>query len=542
MRNFRKIYYHYSGYYILCVMCLLACEQEEKISLATIFTNEVTNITQTTAKSGGNITNDGNGEITSRGVVWGKTTNPTTEENLGLIMNVPDIGQYTSEITGLTRNTTYYVRAYATNRAGVAYGNELQFITEGEPAAIATAAISNITATSASGGGNITDDGGAEITDRGIVWDTSENPTIEYNVGFTSNGEGTGSFTSELSNLDPDTEYFIRAYSISNLGINYGNQVNFKTYDGTILVTTNDVNHITFTTAQCGGNIIFDGGSTITVKGVVWSTSEEPTIEENIGMTSDGMGSGSFTSNITGINPETNYYIRSYAINDFGVSYGNELSFTTMGTIVDIENNEYKTTTIGNQIWLAENLRTTKYNDGTLIPTGHNNSEWMNLTTGAFDIFPHSEIDGLDTDTEVLEAYGAIYNWYAVENGNLCPTGWRVPSIEDWENLTTFVGGKYIAGSKLKSTRTSPIEHPRWDSPNECETDEYNFSLLPSGIRSVDGNYYDIGGFGYWWSTTTGISEAWGMNLRWDSSIFGRYSQTGSKCLGLSVRCIKITD
>jgi len=207
-------------------------------------------------------------------------------------------------------------------------------------------------------------------------------------------------------------------------------------------------------------------------------------------------------------------------------------------TVKDIDGNTYKTVKIGSQVWMADNLRATKYNDGTSIPTGYNNEEWVGLTTGGYAIYPHSEIDGLNSDAEILTAYGALYNWYAVETGKLCPTGWRVPTDAEWITLTDYAGGESVAGGKLKSTRTAPDAHPRWEFYIEGATNEYGFSALPGGNRQYfDGNFGGIGYRGNWWSSNESHPlYAWVGSLHYggimDMSI-------GFKEQGNSVRCIK---
>ncbi|MDY0196568.1 MAG: fibrobacter succinogenes major paralogous domain-containing protein [Tenuifilaceae bacterium] len=531
---------------IFCIGVILtitvACEKEQEVILPSLSTIEVTDITITTATCGGNITDDGNGAITARGIVWATTANPTAEDNEGKTIEIPGTGKFTSEITGLIRNTIYYVRAYATNKAGIAYGNELEFTTEGEPAAITTTAITDITATSATGGGNITDDGGANITSRGIVWSTSENPTTESNDGITTDGEGTGSFESGITNLQPDTEYYVRAYSVSSLGTYFGEQINFTTYDGTISISTNDVTGITLNSAQSGGNITFDGGAAITARGVVWSTSENPTTDDTHIASGDGVGE--FTVSMTGLTDGTTYYIRAYATNLFGITYGNELRFTTFFVdgpgdgVTDIEGNTYATVKIGNQEWIAENLKTTKYRNGDPILTELSDLEWNTTNVGAYAIYPHS----LQTEAEVLEAYGALYNWYAVDDSRgLCPGGWHVPTDEEWTTLTDYAGGNSVAGGKLKSIRTEPDAHPRWNWVNEGATDEYGFSALPGGYRANNGSYYYSGHIGECWSSSVNsFSQA--VRRSFYHELIGVYGGEIGKIFGLSVRCIKDTE
>lgn len=209
-------------------------------------------------------------------------------------------------------------------------------------------------------------------------------------------------------------------------------------------------------------------------------------------------------------------------------------------TVKDIEGSVYKTVKIGTQEWMAENLKTTKYNDGTAIPTEYSDEPWSGLTTGGYSFYPYSQTKGLNSDAEVIEAYGALYNWYAVATGKLCPTGWRVPTDEDWTALTDYAGE--AAGSKLKSTRTSPDAHPRMESPNTGATDEYGFSALPGGYRLSNGNYTNVGYSGHWWSSSSDDTKllttfAWYRSMIFDSSSVNRYSN--NKLFGFSVRCMK---
>lgn len=194
---------------------------------------------------------------------------------------------------------------------------------------VTTTPVSNITTNSASSGGNISADGGAAITDRGICWSTGTGPTIAGS--HTTNGSGTGSFTSSMTGLTPNTSYYVRAYATNSVGTVYGNEMVFTTpASGPSLpvLTTITVSAITSSSANSGGNISSDGGASITARGVCWNTSTGPTIANS--RTTDGTGTGSFTSAMTGLTANTTYYVRSYATNSSGTAYGNELSFTTL--------------------------------------------------------------------------------------------------------------------------------------------------------------------------------------------------------------------
>jgi len=293
-------------------------------------TTSVTSITVNSAVSGGNITSDGGAPITARGVVWSNLQNPTVENHLGKTTDGTGTGSFTSNLADLSLYTTYYVRAYATNSVGTSYGNQQTFTTSNGMITLTTTEVTSITATSAVSGGNVTSDGGAPITARGVVWSTSQDPTVDTNQGKTTDSTGTGSFTSNLTNLQPEKVYYVRAYATNSVGTRYGNQQTFTTSNGMITLTTTSVTSITATSAVSGGNITSDGGAPITARGVVWSTSQDPTVDTNQGKTTDSTGTGVFISNLTGLSPNTTYYVRAYATNSVGTSYGNEQFFTTL--------------------------------------------------------------------------------------------------------------------------------------------------------------------------------------------------------------------
>ena len=302
--------------------------------LPTVTTNEVTDITTNSATSGGKVTSDGNASVTAKGICWSTTPNPTvanehTEDGTGT-------GSFVSYMTGLNHGTKYYVRAYATNRAGTAYGEQKEFTTEvnEELPKVTTNEITGITQTTATCGGNVTSDGGANVTARGVCWSTSQNPTINDNK--TTNSNGTGSFTSNITGLTANTTYYVRAYATNEKGTSYGEQRSFTTMLNIELptVTTTNVSNITQTTATSGGNVTSNGGANVTARGVCWSTSQNPTISNS--HTTDGTGTGSFTSNITGLTANTTYYVRAYATNEKGTAYGEQRSFTTLEE--DLEN------------------------------------------------------------------------------------------------------------------------------------------------------------------------------------------------------------
>lgn len=300
-------------------------------SSPTVTTTAISNIATTSATSGGNVTSDGGASVTSKGVCWGLSSNPTTSGST--TNDGTGTGIYVSSITGLSANTTYHVRAYAINSQGTSYGSDISFTTLSSSTipTISTTAISNITQTTASSGGNVTSDGGASVTAKGVCWNTSSNPTTSNS--HTSDGTGTGSFTSSITGLSASTTYHVRAYATNSVGTAYGTDVLFTTSNPVIppTLTTTSASSITISTAVSGGNITADGGATITLRGVAYSISPNPTIAGN--HTSDGTGTGVFTSNIISLLPSTLYYVRAFATNSAGTAYGNQITFTTTSSV-----------------------------------------------------------------------------------------------------------------------------------------------------------------------------------------------------------------
>lgn len=293
-------------------------------------------------------------------------------------------------------------------------------------------------------------------------------------------------------------------------------------------LSTEKATYITSSTALCGGTITSDGGAAITARGVCWNTSQKPTIDDY--KTEDGEGTGSFASDITGLEEITTYFVRAYATNSNGTGYGNEISFTTYGTVTDIDGNTYKTVLIDDIIWMAENLKTTRYNDGSTIPNVTDTFQWASLKTPAYCWYNNNETAHKDT-------YGALYNWFTVNTDNLCPNGWHVPRDDEWLQLIKYIGGIETGGHsgngyKLKETGTS-----HWSDPNHRATNETGFTALPGGSRNSSGIYSEKGKTGSYWSSTEYGSSAWSRHMYNESSMIDRFPI--SKRMGISVRCIK---
>jgi uncharacterized protein (TIGR02145 family) len=291
-------------------------------------------------------------------------------------------------------------------------------------------------------------------------------------------------------------------------------------------LTTDSISEINQISAKITGTIKEEGESKIIIKGFCWSIFPNPTIDDS--KTTNGFEMGQYTGILTGLSTNTKYYVRAYATNSNGTSYGNELNFTTsVGLIVDSrDGNIYKIITIGTQTWMAENLKATKYNDGTDISLVLGQMEWTNLSTPGYCYY-------LNDYNTYGSTYGCLYNWQAVNTGKLCPEGWHAPSKNEFVTLIDHLGGEQIAGGKLKTTGTI-----QWIYPNEGATNESGFSALPAGYRNFEGGFGYNGMYGNFWSSTDGIpNHAYHIYVGAQHTIV--FLNPAYKEMGLSVRCIK---
>lgn len=326
-------------------------------------------------------------------------------------------------------------------------------------------------------------------------------------------------------------------------------------------LTTNPTIDITYNSGKTGGNIISSIGSSIISKGIVYSTSPNPTVELS-NKTSDGSGNGNFNSQILNLDSNTQYYIRAYAINSKGTGYGNQLQFkTTYAPIIagngftDITGNNYSTLIINNKEWSSKNLAVKKYRNGDNIPQVQSPTDWANLTTGAWCYYNNDSNN---------ETYGILYNWYAVNDPRgLSPNGWHIPSDNEWTNLQQYLIvagfnfdgdislnsssgindklGKAIASTTLQQGTAPPLIGSPADGPNT--NNSTGFSALGSGIRGSDGGFQWINKTEHWWSTSTFTSNneiyvkdrVIAGHLR-----YGLYNNGGSlRTSGYSVRVMK---
>jgi len=388
----------------------------------------------------------------------------------------------------------------------------------------------DITINSAVVAGNVSSDGGAEVTARGVCWSTGAEPALEDN--FKVSGTGSGEFNCTIDGLNPNTEYHVRAYAENSVGVAYGNEVTFTTGIAAPAVTTGQVSGVTNNAAVCGGTVTYNGGDPATEKGICWGLTPDPTIDDpgDYHLTASS-GNNIYSCTMTSLQQGTRYYVRAYVKNNGGIAYGEQIVFNTK--LADIEDNLYGTVNIGNQVWMTENLKTTRLNDNTVIPNVPDDSTWVHLSTPAYC--------WLRNDLQYKDVYGALYNWFTAETGKLCPSGWHVPSDDEYKVLEQTLG---MAASQLDlldwrgTDQGSKMKSSAGWADGENGTNSSGFSALPGGYRwAKNGAFNGIGMITYFWSSE--LNDSYGWYRRLDGPNSDVFRSGTSKTGGKYIRCVK---
>ena len=448
--------------------------------------------------------------------------------------NFTEIGSTAADVTifsdkTVSLNTNYTYRVYSFNKVGksIQYSNEVNIKTINLPT-LSTYAIDQISSSGANSGGTVTSDGGSTITALGIVWDTATNPTIALSTKASSTtSPSLGAFKSSMTGLKESTKYYVRAYATNSAGTSYGNELSFTTNAYVVLpvLSTYAVTEISSSGGVSGGVFSSDGNSSITARGVVWDTATNPTIALST-KTSDGTGAGPFKSSITGLKANTKYFVKAYAINSAGTSYGNEVSFTTTAAVA--------------------------FTFNTVI--GANKRIWMDRNLGA------SRVATSSTD---VEAYGDLYQWgrgadgHQIRTSNITSTlsstdvpgtanfitnknssygDWRVPQNNNlWQGLNG-INNPCPAGYRLPTEIEWTAERLSWSSNNATGAFASPLKLPMAGNRSGSIGSIDNSGTsaGYWSSTVINTGSG---RFAFDVSSVGMLSY--DRAMGFCVRCIK---
>lgn len=353
------------------------------------------------------------------------------------------------------------------------------------------------------------------------------NPPALYASGITNNYINDGS-------LAYNTQYYWRVVAHDDNGnFTSGLIWNFSTCNGLPDVVTDSITYLGPVSATCRGIVTDEGGSPVTSRGVCWSLTENPTINDSVII--NGSGLGEFTCEVTGLKTVTHYFVRAYATNSYGTSYGEQLQFATTWSAcpgiptVAYEGRIYNTVQIGDQCWLKENL-----NVGIMINGSVNQTNNLIIEKYCYN-----------NDTVNCAVYGGLYQWdeminYDIGEGSkgICPAGWHVPSVDDWESLINQLGGYEIAGGKMKSTGTIEAGTGLWYDPNIGATNESGFTTLPSGNRhSSGGGFFNLGVSTDYWCSKIDWNWAWYYSLYSGGNDI--QPNILERRVGRSVRCIK---
>jgi uncharacterized protein (TIGR02145 family) len=328
---------------LVLISLLFSCERFEpkppegtsnKIELK----NDTISILSTSASILGKISKTGNHSILRYGHCWSTENYPDTSSIKSEFLLTTDTVEFTTNLANLVPGYTYFIRAYAVFDYDVAYSEIFTIRTSTSVPNVVTKNITNILSTSATTGGTVINDGGEDITAKGICWASEANPTLDN--FFTDEGIGDEDFESIITNLTPGIDYYVRAYATNVNGTGYGNEITFQTNTNTPQVSTISIDSIRANTAYASGEVINNGGLSVTARGFCWNTSHNPTI--NNSLSNEGSGVGAFANWVSGLSPDSTYYIRAYATNSQGTGYGEELSFTTinLATVITLEATE----------------------------------------------------------------------------------------------------------------------------------------------------------------------------------------------------------
>jgi uncharacterized protein (TIGR02145 family) len=443
-----------------------------------------------------------------------------------------------SNITLLIPNTTYFVRAYATNSTGTSYGSTVTFKTLGDKPTPVSVNATDILTTSA--------------TLNGTINPNSLSTTVSFEYGLTTaygstsnavqsplNGSVINNVTLALTGLNPGKVYHFRIKAENSLGISYSDDMTFTTLGGIPQAVSLKANNILMYTATISGSVnpnylstavTFEWGTT-TSYGNTINYSQNPIT---------GSTQQNVTVNLTGLVQATTYHFRIKAENELGIWLSDDFLFTTLGPVTDADGNVYQVVTIGTQVWMSENLSTTKYNNGSDIPLVSDPTGWSNLTTPGYCWYDNNK----DANKAI---YGALYNFYTVNTGRLCPTGWHVPTNDEWAVLINYLTangyGYERSGDDIAKSLSSTMYWQNFSTlgvvgNNQVSNNASGFSAVPSGGRSrSDGTYNGIGSSTvFWTSSPIGLNAAIAKVISYLlSTVVEGNSDNG---FGGSVRCL----
>ena len=481
---------------LLCTSLILitSCKKEDAPpTIPTVTTNQATDVSYNSAKCSGLITSDGNAQITDCGLCISDQAEPKIENSTVIKIENTQTNILSSTINNLKPSTTYFIRAFASNKIGTGYGEQITFKTlDLKSPVIKSVLATNITKSSASINVELQDDGGTPIKESGICWGTDPNLTNDDNK--TSSSFSQNKITESLANLKCNTTYYVKAYAKNDIGITYSNITSFKTSPGEPSFSKIELIDKTETTLTVKVTLNNDGGAKISETGIYSSSKPLPSIPISDNYTgyriAENFDGTSFTIKLEYLGPNITWYIKGYAKNSIGTGYSTELIATTDpyfregAGVTDIDGNHYNTIIIRDQEWMKENLKTTRLNDGTMAY-----ARWYN-----------------DDETKYKNEYGGLYNYHTVKTDKVCPIGWKIPSDKDYQQLIDLATQDYYYNSEntaYYNLREKGTNH--WDNDSDKVTDKFGFSAIAGGINwngtSFERNTHE----GWYWTSATNI-------------------------------------
>ncbi len=475
-----------------------------------VTTMNVTGITGISAMAGGIVTDDGGLAVSERGICWATHPDPTVDDQVMYFTTPADT--FSSEISGLSNNTTYRVRAFARNALGIAYGANKTFKTHYPPTITLTS--SETTNTSVTVSHSISTP--ATITSDGVCWSLSSNfsddtcRTYSHTTNTLNHNHST-----TITGLVPGTTYYLQAFAENVAGLAYSNSLAITT-DPLPVVVTDSVTILDNNTAECWGHVVYDGGLPITDKGICWNTTGNPTLSD-LHLSATGSSNAHFVQTMNNLFLDTIYHVRAYAINSFDTAYGEVIDFVTRTeygvpcpgdtTVTDIDGNLYHTVLLGTQCWMKENMRTTHFRDSTAIT----------LNIGSYRRFYPAG------DSSKVTKYGYLYTLTTAGRSTFCPPGWHLPSKADWDTLFSYVGSQtqYRCGGSSANIAKALASTTGWSTGDyssvggcapaglQVTNNETGFTAMPAGEllyfigdEGVTEENSDFGTMASFWSGT----------------------------------------
>ncbi len=387
---------------------------------------------------------------------------------------------------------------------------------------VTTVNAANITFNSANMGGTIKSNGGAEITAKGICFATSAAPTVKSDT--TNQGSGSQNFTSLLKNLTPNTKYFARAYATNSAGTGYGEEFSFTTGAGLPTVTL-AVSNISYKELTASWTVTAQGASAVSLSGWVISTANALPVTGTDVFTSFNTSATFVEKKIPDLTTGTKYYVRAFAANNQGTAYSNVVEATTLvlPNATDADGNVYGSVLIGTQIWMDKNLRVTKFSNGDAIPT--TSTPTQNITGESSPVYRWAP----DGNSSNINSFGYLYSGaVATDVRNVCPTGWHVPSKNEWVALQSALG--LNPGLKLREASTN-----YW---GVAGTNIYGFAAVGAGMRDQVGTFGFLKTYGEMWASTAFNATDVSTFLVY-STYDGVDQYNRPRNTGLAIRCLK---